>query len=71
MRRPARVGHVVRAAANAPVVPGVQQVEDERGVNRNRRVQTTRRLPRPIPNAGNELAVSSRRVERAPGGRYR
>ena len=47
-----------------PMIPCVDDVEDQRRVHGYRRMQTARRLPRPIPDAGHVLARSSRRMER-------
>ena len=55
---------VIDAAADRPLVPGVDDVEDERRVHRNRRVQAARRLPGPIADAGDELAARARRMQR-------
>ena len=55
---------VVDAAAHRALVPCVQDVEHQRRVHRNRRMQAARRLPCPIAHAGDELADRSRGMQR-------
>ncbi len=50
----ARVGDVVGAAAQRTAAPAVDEVEHERGVDPDRRVQRRGRLPRPVAHAGHE-----------------
>src|SRR5436190_19013440 len=58
------MSHVIGATANAAVVPGIHDVENEWCVDTNRRVQATGRLPRPISDAGHIFAIDAGRVER-------
>ncbi len=51
---------VIRAAAKRPLVPRIDEIECERRVNADGRVQAARRVPRPIANAGDELADGPR-----------
>ena len=55
---------VIGAAAEGAVVPGVDQIEDERRVDRDRRVQAVRRLPRAVADAGDEFALRAGRMQR-------
>jgi len=55
---------VIDAAAERAVVPGVHEVEHERRVHRDRRMQTIGRLPRTIPDAGDIFARPSGRMQR-------
>src|SRR5205823_766949 len=54
----ARMGHVPRAAADHAVVPGVDEIEHQRRMHADRRMQARGWLPRPITYAGHELAGS-------------
>ena len=63
--------HVILAAAERPPDPGVDDVEHQRRVDRDRRVQARRRLPGAVAHAGHELAVASRSGAAAPSGRCR
>ena len=62
---------VVGAAAERAPVPGVDEIEHQRRVNGDRRVQAARRLPRAIAHAGDELAVRARSDAAARAGRCR
>ena len=52
----AGVHHVVLAAAETALHPAVDEVEDERRVHADRRVQRRGRLPGAVAHAGDELA---------------
>ena len=56
VREAARVGDVVRAAGDRAAGPGVDQIEDQRHVHADGRVQRRRRLPGAIAHAGHGLA---------------
>ena len=53
---PSRVGDVVLAAAQRTLHPGIDQIENERRVYANRRMQARRRLPGAIAHATDEFA---------------
>src|SRR5438046_3195717 len=63
----ARMDDVVRAAAERALRPRVDEIEGERRLNADRRVQRGRRTPCAKPHAGDELArnASGRERERA------
>ena len=63
-RAAARMDDVVGAARHTAAVPAVVEVDVERRVDRDVRVQAVRRLPRPVANAGHELAVGRGRQHR-------
>src|SRR6266550_9544408 len=48
---------VIRASAERTFVPSVVEVEPQRGVRTDRRLQAMRRLPRAIAHAGDAFAV--------------
>ena len=52
----AGMGDVVGAAAERPIVPGVEQIEHQRRIDGNCGVQATRRLPGAIAHAGDKFA---------------
>ena len=54
---PAGVRHMIRASAHRSSGPRIDNVEDQRRVHRNRRMQARRRLPGPIAHARHELAL--------------
>jgi len=56
--------HVILTAGDRLLHPGVDDVERERRVHRNRGVKRRRRLPGAVADAGDELAVASRRLQR-------
>src|SRR6202030_3495868 len=58
--------YMINAAAKRSLVPEVDDVENERRVDRNSRVQATGRLPSSVPHAGDELAGRACRVQRNP-----
>src|SRR5437867_2608765 len=60
----ARMHNVVRTAAERALRPRVDEIEGERRLHADRRVQRGRRTPRAKPQAGDELA-------RNAGGRER
>src|SRR6266508_3069890 len=60
----AGVHNVVSAAADTAAVPGVHDVEYERRVDADSRVQATRRLPRTVADAGDIFGVGAGRVQR-------
>ena len=55
---------MIDAAAHRALVPRVHDVEHERRVHRNRRMQAARRLPGAIADAGDELADRPGRMQR-------
>src|SRR5262249_14788240 len=55
--------HMINAAADRSLIPAVDQIECQRGVDRNGRVKAVRWLPRPIPDGGDELPGGSRGME--------
>ncbi len=59
----AGVGDMAGAAANGTVQPGVDEVEDERSLHGDRRMQAAGRLPGAKADACNELALSSSGVQ--------
>lgn len=52
-----RMIDVVPAAPQRTPVDAVDDVKHQRRVDRNRRMQAARRLPRPIPQTGHELPL--------------
>ena len=54
---PAGMGDVIDAAAKRPPAPGVENVEDQRRVDRNRRVHRRRRLPRLVAHRADRDAI--------------
>ncbi len=50
----------IPAAAQGAMVPLVEQIEYQRRMNRDRRMQTARRLPGAVAHAGDKLALVSR-----------
>ena len=58
------MGYVIGAAANRAAVPGVDEIENERRVDADGRMQTFGRLPRAETDAGDELACRSCRMQR-------
>ncbi|MCY1432161.1 hypothetical protein D9M71_481510 [compost metagenome] len=52
---PARMGDMVLAAAQRPAHPGVEQVEHQRRMHRDGRLQTIGRLPGAITHGGDKL----------------
>ena len=62
--RPPGCADVIRAAADAAAVPGVHDVEDQRRVNTDGRMQATGRLPGAIAHAGHVFAVGAGGMER-------
>src|SRR5690349_14524455 len=54
---PAGMGHMILAASKGTAVPGVVEIEHQRGVHTDGRLQTFRRLPRAITHTGNTLAI--------------
>ena len=63
-RAPAGVDDVIGAAGDRTLVPAVVEVEMQRAVNADRRVQARRRLPGAIADAANLLARGAGRLER-------
>src|SRR5258705_4243044 len=59
----ARMRHVVAAAAERAVHPGVDDVERQRRVDGNGGVQRGRRLPGAVAHARDELAAPARQVQ--------
>ncbi len=57
------VSHMIHAAPERTFVPGIDQIEHERHMNANRRVQGTGGLPRTIPDARDILTVRARRTQ--------
>src|SRR6266566_771701 len=55
--------HVIGAASEAASVPGVQDVEHQRRMDANGRMQASRRLPGAKPDAGDVFAVGAGRVQ--------
>ena len=68
---PARMRDVVLAAAERALHPGVDQVEGQRRVHADRRVQRRRRAPGAVAHAGDELADACRSAAAAARGRCR
>ncbi len=60
----ARVSHVVLAAAEAAAHPRVDEVERQRRVHADVRVEAARRLPGPVAHAGHVLADAPGGLER-------
>ncbi len=60
----ARVHHVILASTERTIHPGVDDVERQRRVRSNCRVQRRRRLPGAIAHASDVLAVPPGRLER-------
>src|SRR5260370_18833970 len=56
--------HMIGASGEAALVPGVQDVEHQRRVDANGRMQASRRLPGAKPDAGDVFAVGASRVQR-------
>ncbi len=69
VRPAARVHDVVGRAAEADAGPEVDDVEDERRVHLDRRVQRRPRLPGPVADPGVVLARRGRSASAAPGHR--
>ena len=62
--QPARVAHMVGTAADGALIPGVDQVEDQRFIDGNGRVEAVGWLPGTIADAGDGLSFGSSRMQR-------
>src|SRR5262249_51995321 len=63
----ARMSYVIGAATNAAIVPGINDVENQRRVEADGWVQTARRVPGPIADACDILTIHSCRMQRDGG----
>src|SRR5262249_10276707 len=61
---PAGVPDVIGAAANGPPRRAVDDVDDQRCVDRDGRMETAWRLPRAVADSAHELALGAGRLER-------
>src|SRR3974390_2043629 len=57
MVAPPGVGDMIGASAEAPLGPGIVEVESERSVDTDRRMKALWRLPRPVTDAGDAFAI--------------
>lgn len=60
------VGDMIGATGDGSAVPSIVNVEYERGVDSNVRMQTFSRLPGPVSDSTDRLALPSRRDHRNP-----
>ena len=61
---PAWMRHVIDTATNRACVPCIENIEYQRRVDGNRRMQTRRGLPRTVPHPGDKLVRRACGVER-------
>ena len=58
------MNHVVSATAEAPSVPSVHQIKNQRAVDADGWMQALGRLPGPITNSGHAFTVGASRMQR-------
>ncbi len=56
--------HVILTAANGPLHPQIKQIDAQRGVNPDGRMQRIRWLPGAVADARNEFSHTPRRTQR-------
>jgi len=59
----AGVGDMIGASGDGALIPGIDDVENQRRVNADGRMQAVRRLPGAVTEAGDEFAVAAGGVE--------